>query len=281
MKKVTPNHEDFSPIFSGENNNDTSLNLSNAEPVSIPRRFCLFFVRYCLCQYSRGRVQSEDTIQLLPRSNSSKKTLILDLDETLVHSSLQPLAKYDLKLSVDLNQNFIDIYVLIRPGAQEFLEKVGDLYEVVIFTASLKSYADPVIDYLDRSQKVTSRLFRDDCTRYNGSYIKNLSQLGRDLKKVVIVDNSPTSYSLHPYNAIAINSWFDDENDDKLQETLQVLQVLESVDDVTELIKNFVNQSLEESPKNFAALTNNFLLGRSAVNSPTNANATNFKFPKA
>lgn len=281
MKNVTPNHEDFTPIFSGENNNDTSLNLSNVQPASIPRRFCLFFIKYCLCQHSRGKVQSEDTIQLLPWSNGAKKTLILDLDETLVHSSLQPLAKYDLKLSVELNQDFIDIYVLIRPGAQEFLDKVGDLYEVVIFTASLKSYADPVIDYLDRSHKVTSRLFRNDCTRYNGSYIKNLSQLGRDLKKVVIVDNSPTSYSLHPYNAIAIKSWFDDENDNKLQETLQILQVLETVNDVTELIKNFVNQSFDESPKNFSALMDNFLLGRSAVNSPTNANVTNFKFPNA
>ena len=88
---------------------------------------------------------------LSPKS-SSKKTLVLDLDETLVHSQFVPFSiKSDLILKIELENQLHDIHVLIRPGVQKFLEKMGKLYEIVIFTASVSKYADPLLDIIDKN----------------------------------------------------------------------------------------------------------------------------------
>ena len=80
--------------------------------------------------------------------------------------------------------------------------EVGSRFEVIVFTASLAKYADPLLDLLDRSSCVRWRLFRESCYPYEGNYVKDLTCLGRPLKDVVIVDNSPHSYIFHPFNAV-------------------------------------------------------------------------------
>ena len=83
---------------------------------------------------------------LLPPKTSSKKTLVLDLDETLVHSQFLPNSiPSDLILKIDIYNQLQDIHVLIRPGVQNFLKKLGKLYEIVIFTASISKYASPLL----------------------------------------------------------------------------------------------------------------------------------------
>jgi RNA polymerase II subunit A small phosphatase-like protein len=62
---------------------------------------------------------------------------LLDLDETLVHSSFKPIENPDIILPVPLDGRVIKVYVLIRPFVEEFLERMTKIYEVVIFTASL------------------------------------------------------------------------------------------------------------------------------------------------
>lgn len=247
------------------------------------RKSCIIriFSKLCSCFFVQHKASSEEITLLPPHNAEGKKTLILDLDETLVHSSLQPIEKCDLKLSITIDGNLVDIYVLIRPGLEEFLTNVGKLFEVVIFTASLKAYADPVIDFIDKHRVVKGRLFRNDCMISNGSYIKNLSLLGRDLKKVIIVDNSPMSYSMHPFNALAITSWFDDKNDIKLQEVHKILEILDQVDDVTEVLRRLGTGNLELSPKNINLIMDNYLYERSELNSPKPGNAKHFEFSKA
>jgi len=73
---------------------------------------------------------------------------------------------------------------------------MSEIYELVIFTASLAMYADAVIDYIDPDLKIRHRLYRDSCNNFNGTYVKDLSRLGRKLKDVIIIDNSPNSYRL-------------------------------------------------------------------------------------
>jgi RNA polymerase II subunit A small phosphatase-like protein len=128
-----------------------------------------------------------------PRSRG-KKSLILDLDETLVHSSFKPPAEPSIVLPVEIDGKRFKVYVLVRPGAMEFLVKMQQYYEVIIYTASLSKYADPLMDILDDKKSCSSRLFREHCTFYQGMYVKDLSELGRDLKDVLIIDNSPTAY---------------------------------------------------------------------------------------
>lgn len=241
------------------------------------RSSCLSRTLKLLCRCfvsSKGRSIEEITL-LPPEKNSSKKTLVLDLDETLVHSTVEKIADFDMQVKVTIDGLDLDIYVLIRPGTYELLESVADNYEIVIFTASLKSYADPVIDFIDRSKVVSGRLYRSDCLYYSGNYIKNLSLLGRDLKKVIIVDNSPISYAFHPYNAIPINSWFNDFNDDKLMELIGILNVLSKAENVQIVIKKLNENRMELSPDNFNTVLEQ---GRSVLNSPKPGEIPKFEF---
>jgi len=122
--------------------------------------------------------------------------------------------------------------VLKRPGVDQFLQRLGPMYEIVIFTASLSKYADPVLDLLDTTRVVHHRLFREACTNYKGNFVKDMSRLGRDIKKVLIIDNSPTSYMFHPENAIPCETWYDDEHDTELLDLLPLLEALTKVDNV-------------------------------------------------
>lgn len=101
-----------------------------------------------------------------------KKTLVLDLDETLVHSSFRPVPSPDYVIPVEIDGRIVDVYVLKRPYVDHFLRAVGQRFEVVVFTASLGKYADPLLDLLDRSGVVRWRLFREACYPFDGSYVK-------------------------------------------------------------------------------------------------------------
>ena len=126
---------------------------------------------------------------LSPKS-TPKKTLVLDLDETLVHSQFVPFSiKSDLVLKIDLENQIHDIHVMIRPGVNEFLKKMGKLYEIVIFTASVSKYADPLLDIIDKNHNCSHRLFREHCSMVGITYIKDLKKLGRDLKDIIIAQN--------------------------------------------------------------------------------------------
>ncbi|CAM9925670.1 unnamed protein product, partial [Discosporangium mesarthrocarpum] len=72
--------------------------------------------------------------------------LVLDLDETLVHSSFKPISGADFTLEIDVDGAYYQVFVMKRPGAEAFLQRVARLYEVIVFTASLPQYANPLLD---------------------------------------------------------------------------------------------------------------------------------------
>lgn len=217
------------------------------------------------------RVPSYTANLRLPKS--PQKTLVLDLDETLIHS----LAKggrmssghmVEVKLSTPMTtaltpggppttlgpQHPILYYVHKRPHCDEFLRKISKWYKLVIFTASVQEYADPVIDWLEQERKYfQARYYRQHCTLRNGAYIKDLSSVEPDLSKVMILDNSPMSYIFHegtsrlwryspaipqpaltspPDNAIPIEGWINDPTDNGLLHLVPMLEALQYVTDV-------------------------------------------------
>ncbi|OGM42960.1 general stress response phosphoprotein phosphatase Psr1 [Aspergillus bombycis] len=155
-----------------------------------------------------------------------RKCLVLDLDETLVHSSFKVLERADFTIPVEIEGQYHNIYVIKRPGVDQFMKRVGELYEVVVFTASVSKYGDPLLDQLDIHNVVHHRLFRDSCYNHQGNYVKDLSQVGRDLRDTIIIDNSPTSYIFHPQHALPISSWFSDAHDNELLDLIPVLEDL-------------------------------------------------------
>ena len=172
----------------------------------------------------------------LAEEDYGKKTLVLDLDETLVHSSFKPTANPDYVIPVEIEGRITDVYVLKRPWVDHFLACVSQRFEVVVFTASLSKYADPLLDLLDSTRCIRRRLFRDACCPYEGNYVKDLSRLGRPLRDTIIVDNSPHSYIFQPNNAIAIGTFIDDPEDRELLELIPYLESLASIDDVTKML---------------------------------------------
>ena len=155
-----------------------------------------------------------------------KKCLVLDLDETLVHSSFKILHQADFTIPVEIEGQYHNVYVIKRPGVDQFMKRVGELYEVVVFTASVSKYGDPLLDQLDIHGVVHHRLFRESCYNHQGNYVKDLSQVGRDLRETIIIDNSPTSYIFHPQHAVPISSWFSDAHDNELLDLIPVLEDL-------------------------------------------------------
>lgn len=164
--------------------------------------------------------------------DAGKKCLVLDLDETLVHSSFKPTQNPDYIIPVDIDGTVHQVYVCKRPGAEEFLVEMAKHYEIVIYTASLSKYADPLLDRLDPEKVIRFRLFREHCVQYEGNYVKDLSLLDRDITQTIIIDNSPMSYLFHPRNAIGCSSFIDDPNDRELDSISRFLVDIRASEDV-------------------------------------------------
>lgn len=117
----------------------------------------------------------EKTSWLLPPIQprfKGRKCLVLDLDETLVHSSFKILNQADFTIPVEIEGQYHNVYVIKRPGVDAFMKRVGELYEVVVFTASVSKYGDPLLDQLDIHHVVHHRLFRESCYNHQGNYVK-------------------------------------------------------------------------------------------------------------
>ena len=181
---------------------------------------------------------------LLPEKTSDKKTLVLDLDETLVHSigegAVDSSSPSDFTIQVEQQNSSHDVHVMVRPHVEEFLERMSKRYELVIFTASISKYANPLLNVIDKTGNIPFRLFREHCTLINTAFIKDLSLLGRKLKDIIILDNNPTAYALNHYNGFPIKSWFDDKKDNELIKISPILEFLSYVPDVRDYIKKIV-----------------------------------------
>ena len=182
-------------------------------------------------------------VNLLPNKTDTKKTLVLDLDETLIHSAFEPFnPKDDITLTMKMKEEDITIHVLKRPYLDEFLNIVTQKYEVVIFTASISDYANPLLDQLDPFKKIPFRLFREHCTKSdNGLFIKDLNRLGRNLKDVIIIDNNPVSFTFNKANGLPILTWHSIQSDNELIKLIPLLTFLSNVDDIRPVINKVVN----------------------------------------
>lgn len=127
----------------------------------------------------------------------------------------------------------------IRPFTKECLEMVNKYFEVVVFTASHKWYADVILDYIDPEQKyIQHRLYRDHCikaTDKDNVYIKDLRVLkNRDLKDLIIVDNAVYSFGAQLSNGIPITPFKDDKSDAEFQCLMNYLMNIKDIDDFRE-----------------------------------------------
>ncbi|XP_014668346.1 PREDICTED: CTD nuclear envelope phosphatase 1-like [Priapulus caudatus] len=212
------------------------------------------FICYVLRKSVRAAIQHQTVrYELIPLSPMSKhrlsivrrKVLVLDLDETLIHSyhdgvlrpTVKPGTPPDFVIKVIIDRHPVRFFVHKRPHVDFFLEIVSQWYDLVIFTASMEIYGAAVTDKLDNKRGILRRrYYRQHCTLEFGSYTKDLSALHGDLSSIFILDNSPAAYRSFPDNAVPIKSWFYDPTDTALLNMLPVLDALRFVGDVRSVL---------------------------------------------
>ena len=160
---------------------------------------------------------------LPPIDSKYKYTLVLDMDETLIHFFF-----------THINGMFF-----VRPFCFDFLNELNDLYEIITFTAGTKDYADMILNQLDINNNIFKyRLYRQHITISELNIFKDLDKIGRDLSKTIIIDNLKDNFKMHPNNGIFIKTWTSDINDIQLRDLKKILKdiVKYNVDDVREII---------------------------------------------
>ena len=167
------------------------------------------------------------------RSLRGRKTLVLDIDETLVHSVAQvnPDETYDATFVVEHAGVPKTIGMKKRPYVEEFLAWCSNHFEVVTFTSAIKNYADYVLNLLDpKGEHIKYRLYREHCTICNQEiYFKSLDHLRRDLSQTLIVDNSPFAFARHLENGIPIPSFYGGDEGKGDTELLKLKNFLEEI----------------------------------------------------
>ena len=147
----------------------------------------------------------------LRTKNNKNYSLVLDLDETLIHFKQ--------------GKNDLEGVVRIRPGVTEFLEEVGKYYELIIFTTATQEYADLLIDSVEEDKiYFDHRLYREHATIIDNDFVKDLTRIGRPLDKIIIVDNMPQNFKLQKENGIIIRPfWGEDTYDQALFNLIPIL----------------------------------------------------------
>ena len=163
------------------------------------------------------------------RIGDKEYTLVLDLDETLIHSPEDPIDEFD--------RNTYNI----RPGIHQFLRTMAKYFEIVIFTAGTQDYADYILDQVDIANTISHRLYRDHTSPTDGAYVKDLSKLGRELSKTIIVDNLAENFELQERNGIEINNWYDDLEDTTLSDLGLLLEeiITKKPEDVRDMLDKY------------------------------------------
>jgi len=194
--------------------------LPGVEEIAPSLRNAFRFLTFNACP----EVDLEDIEPVLPPADSrTRLTVVLDLDETLMHCQKKGVPEDPPDLCLHFTDSSSTGYVRFRPHAYYFLKTLAswEACEVVVFTASTQAYADAVLNVLDEQGiLVDHRLYRQHCVHSQGGYFKDLRSFGRPLGSTVLVDNSPVSIATNPANGIPIASWTSDNDDRELMDLL-------------------------------------------------------------
>ncbi|XP_068175664.1 CTD small phosphatase-like protein 3 [Antennarius striatus] len=185
-------------------------------------------------QYSQPQLRD-----IPPKTRSTPEaTLVVDLEETLMFSSLTVIDEAEYTFYTTFQDNQYKVYMILRPHVKEFLQSMAKVFELFVYTCAKREYAEKILNVLDPQRKLfRHRLYQDDCACVLGHYVKDLSILGRDLTKTVVLDNAPHTYPYHLMNTIHIKSWSGEMGDRELQRLIPTLEKLSAAEDFQEVLK--------------------------------------------
>lgn len=148
----------------------------------------------------------------------------------------------DFKVEVFHRKKKLNIYVIRRPFLEEFLSAMAERYEIGIFTASLREYAEKVIQEIDPHKYIQWVLYRDSCSLFQGCTVKNLQSLPRALDRTVLVDDRASSFMLQSRNGILCTPFLGNREDTELQKLCEFLTELSQIKgDLREYTHNWID----------------------------------------
>ena len=182
------------------------------------------------------KVRNNETFLPLPPINKKYEyTLVLDLDETLIHYFPEET----------MNNGMF----MVRPYCIYFLKELNELYEIINFSDKESDYTDNILNALDINNNIIKfRLYRQHLSLTKIGLIKNLNKLGRDLRKVIIIDNNRNNYKNNLNNGILLKEWKGDIYDTELFNLLKILKdiVKLKIKDVRNIIEE-INHEIKLS----------------------------------
>lgn len=158
-------------------------------------------------------------------------TLVLDLDDVLVHSEWTRGRGWR---------------TFKRPGVEDFLKRMAPYYEMVVYTSQLQTYAEPIMQRLDPVGYIPYRLYRTDTQYVDGKHVRDLSKLNRDLGKVLLITADPDAASLQKENAVIVKKWKLETEDTTLLDLIPFLEAVCSARqmDVRDVINSYEGQDI-------------------------------------
>ncbi|XP_013862738.1 CTD small phosphatase-like protein 3 [Austrofundulus limnaeus] len=193
-------------------------------------------IKNILSQSRHSRPRLRD---IPPKTRSTPEaTLVVNLEETLMFSSLNVIKDADYTFNTTFQDNQYKVYMIVRPHLKEFLQAMAKTYELFVYTCAKKEYAEKILEILDPQRKLfRHRLYQDDCACVLGHYVKDLGILGRDLAKTVVLDNASHTYPYHLMNTVPIKSWTGAPEDRELQKLIPYMEKLATAEDFQEVLK--------------------------------------------
>ena len=224
--KGNGNYEDY---------NDDKNNLDNADVISVKSSKSShyygkidkhnFKILQLLNDYEKNKI--EPPFITIP--NKKKYSLVLDLDETLINLEIK-----------DKTNNKCILH--FRPGLFSFLSDIKPFCELITFTSASKEYARPIINEIELKTKYFDYcLFREHSAICGNDFVKDISRIGRDMKKIIIIDNMEENFRLNKKNGIKIYPFYGDENDNVLNELKKILIMIfkQGYEDLTLALENY------------------------------------------
>ena len=164
--------------------------------------------------------------------NKIIKYYVLDLDETLINVEFK-----------DMSNNKCILH--LRPGLFWFLSKVKPFYELITFTSASKEYAQPIINEIELKNKYFDyTFFREHSVISGNDFVKDISRIGRDMKKIIIIDNMEQNFRLNKKNGIKIKAFYGEQNDKVLYELSKILVMIvkQGYEDLTVALQQYANE---------------------------------------
>ena len=191
-----------------------------------------------LYEYQKNKISPP----FLKEPCSKKYTLVLDINDTLLN------IQYGDKNNGQVN---------LRPGLFSFLGAIKPYYELVSFTTETKEYSDIILKEIEKNRKYFDyNLYKDHTTLYGNKFIKDLNKLGRDIRKIIIIDDDPSNFILNPENGIQISPYLGDstKDDTTLFELKKLLILFHRTggDDIRKAIKSYEKDIKEKISLNYS-----------------------------